>query len=225
MGSISLPLVLGRMILKKLMSVYTCGKLSSRSGDCPGAPYRFDVRKKDSSLYRFDILAGPLPANYKSLSIPLDLDTDLMDRFVFDGSGYGNDRYASGNSGPYSSIWQPCGGARIRGPVGRADIGRKLWVDAHSRLRIVKLEIVRMEGDRAYRILLHRHLHTHNIEIDFKGGKKRNRVRAVGNIRLLPPKSTSSKSKRNLATFQQSSPYEFKQLGLRGDVPMVKDYN
>ncbi len=151
------------------------GRTMHAPGSCPGAP--FEMRVTGNNPIRVSITVGPLPADYQTLSVPMDLDKGKFDRFAFNGSGYevgcaGTWSQRSGSGGTYASIPQPCvipghgnvGAARVVGvPAGRTG-------EATGPFATVRRTYL---GGNARELIFYNHPYTNNVELGFPQGLRR----------------------------------------------------
>lgn len=135
-------------------------------GNCPGAP--FSISYSGTNPLRISITVGPLPVDYKGLSVPFDPHKEYFTDFSFSGSGYlvgcGNNwSPRSGSGGPYTSIPQPCtipghgdvGLARVTG------VPDSMWAEIrgpHATIRRVVL------SSNLSELFFVNHPYTHNVE-------------------------------------------------------------
>jgi len=59
-------------------------RLKAPSAACPGAPFQILAERLDERTIRTSVTVGPLPASYKSLSVPLDLRAFHAESFYSD---------------------------------------------------------------------------------------------------------------------------------------------
>ncbi|MBI5742579.1 MAG: hypothetical protein HZA25_01940 [Candidatus Niyogibacteria bacterium] len=59
--------------------------MTSPTTFCPGAPYTMKFSRPENNLLTVEIDVGPLPAEYASLSVPMDLQKSLIASFRFPG--------------------------------------------------------------------------------------------------------------------------------------------
>ena len=136
-------------------------------GSCPGAPFSLAVT--GDNPYHVTISIGPLPAAYRTLSVPLDPRKDLLDAFAFAGSAYQvgcgtSFQPRSGSGAAFATIPTPCtipnvggvGLARVVPVPGSGEIAGPLGT---IRRRI-------LSGD-AKELDFFNHPGTNNIEVGF----------------------------------------------------------
>ena len=138
-------------------------------GSCPGAP--FSIAYSGTNPLRVSITVGPLPVDYKGLSVPFDPHRDYFTDFGFSGSGYSvgcADGWSSrsGSGGPFTSIPQPCvipghgsvGLARVTGaPDG-------MWAEIRGPHATVRRVIISSNLSEVFFV---RHPYTHNVELSW----------------------------------------------------------
>lgn len=143
------------------------GRTLSAPGDCPGAPFSMTI--EGLHPIRVSIEVGPLPVDYRTLSVPLDPTKPAFDAFAFDGDRYEvgcalSWKERAGSGARFDSIPLPCeipdlggvGVARVR-PLGA-------WGEITGRFATIRRRIV--SGD-AQELAFINHPGTNNIEIGF----------------------------------------------------------
>lgn len=108
--------------------------LFSPRADCPGAPFEIRVTPIDAHTVRTEVTIGPLPVDYATLSVPLDVRAHLVDTFSTDVAplfvgGCGEVERRNALDGHFDSVPTPCppgvrvvGLAETRTPAGLAVI-------------------------------------------------------------------------------------------------------
>ncbi|MFC1888785.1 hypothetical protein ACFL4G_03405 [Thermodesulfobacteriota bacterium] len=152
-----------------VISLGSDGQTLHAPGVCPGAPFSIDF-SGDNPLH-VNIQIGPLPVDYRGLSVPFDPKMDYFDDFLFSGEGYlvgcaNTWSPRSGSGGPFSSIPQPCV-IPGHGNVGLArvtDPGPGWWGEISGSVVRVRRTILSGNIQEAYFI---NHPYTHNMELSF----------------------------------------------------------
>lgn len=138
-------------------------------GTCPGAP--FSISYTGTNPLRISITVGPLPVDYKGLSVPFDPHRDYFTDFSFSGSTYhvgcaNSWSERSGSGGPFTSIPQPCT-IPGHGNVGLARVTvdpnnmRGEIQGPHATIRRVVL------SSNLSQLFFVRHPYTHNVEFSW----------------------------------------------------------
>jgi hypothetical protein len=106
--------------------------LRSGSPSCPGAPFRIHVVYVSTNAVRVEVEIGPMPVDYATLSVPLDVRTRFVDSFATDVAplfvgGCGQVERRGSSEGHFESVPTPCppgehaiGLAETRAPAGIA---------------------------------------------------------------------------------------------------------
>jgi len=155
--------------LQNVISRGSDGSTLHAPGTCPGAP--FSISYAGTNPLRVSITVGPLPVDYKGLSVPFDPHQAYFTDFRFSGSGYlvgCADTWSSrtGSGGPYTSIPQPCT-IPGHGSVGLARVTAVpdgLWAQIqgpHATIRRVVL------SSNLRELFFVRHPYTHNVELSW----------------------------------------------------------
>jgi len=159
------------------------GHTMTSPGACPGAPFRMSISGTHPIVVSIDV--GPLPADYRSLSVPLDPAKPLFDTFSFDGTRYEVGCGLSwsprtGSTARFDSIPTPCvipglggvGVARVDPPPAWGEISGPG----------VRLRRVFRTGD-GQELAFINHPGTNNIELGFNADFSRV-IRAGTTVRL-----------------------------------------
>ncbi|MBW1807277.1 MAG: hypothetical protein JRJ87_03725 [Deltaproteobacteria bacterium] len=154
---------------QNVISLGSDGQTLHSPGVCPGAP--FSIQFSGTNPIQVNISVGPLPVDYRALSVPFDPTMAYFDNFLISTSSYlvgcANTWTAvSGSGGPFSSIPQPCvipghgavGLARISNP------GPGWWGEISGSVVTVRRTI--LSGDVQEAIFVN-HPYTHNMELTF----------------------------------------------------------
>ena len=145
------------------------GRTLSAPGACPGAPFSMTITGRHP--IRVSIAIGPLPAAYRTLSVPLDPTKEYFDTFAFDGTRYQvgcglswSER--TGSSALFESIPRPC---LIPG-VGTVGVARVVPAPAWGEIRgpIAAIRRTFRAGDGEELAFIN-HPGTNNIELGFNG--------------------------------------------------------
>jgi hypothetical protein len=73
---------------QNVTSVGSDGRTLHAPGGCPGAPFSLAYQRLDGRTLQVTVSLGPLPRDYETLSVPLDCDRALFERFLFDSASY-----------------------------------------------------------------------------------------------------------------------------------------
>ncbi len=138
-------------------------------GDCPGAP--FSISYSGTNPLEISITVGPLPVDYRGLSVPFDPHRDYFADFSFSGSEYyvgcgDNWSEVSGAGAAFSSIPQPCT------IPGHGDVGLARFTEVmdgtrgeirgpHANIRRV------VSSSNLSELYFVRHPYTHNVEFSW----------------------------------------------------------
>lgn len=138
---------------------------------CPGAPFTITVTPINSQAVRTEITVGPLPVDYATLSVPLDMRAHLVDFFRTDVDplfigGCGEVERRSTREGGFDTVPTPCPpGQRV---VGLAETRRPatLAVLGGPKARVVRRIL---SGDHVVSIRFFRNLpiDVENSEVAF----------------------------------------------------------
>jgi len=152
--------------------------LESPLGVCPGAPFSIRLERVAENVVHARVRVGPLPVDYASLSVPLDLPDAIVSRYETEGPSLyfgGCDLFEKKrrSQGLFRNIPTPCEFGD--GAVGLAETKRRVgW----GTVRSDDVAITRTILNGRYRSLQffrHTKLRVHNIEVSF-GSVQRGRV-------------------------------------------------
>ncbi|NOZ84849.1 MAG: hypothetical protein GXP49_01025 [Deltaproteobacteria bacterium] len=155
---------------QNVISLGSDGKTLHAPGVCPGAP--FSIQLTGNNPVHAKITVGPLPVDYRSLSVPFDPTMAYFDRFRISSSGYlvgcaNTWSPRSGSGGPFSDIPQPCT-IPGHGAVGVArvtKVGPGWWGEISGSVVTVRRTIV---GGNIKEGVFINHPYTHNMELSFQ---------------------------------------------------------
>ncbi|MBW2702036.1 MAG: hypothetical protein JRF33_14565 [Deltaproteobacteria bacterium] len=154
---------------QNVISLGSDGHTLHSPGVCPGAP--FSMQFSGTNPILVNISVGPLPVDYRALSVPFDPTMAYFDSFLISSSGYlvgcANTWTAvSGSGGLFSSIPQPCI-IPGHGAVGIARISDPppgWWGEISGSVVTVRRTI--LSGNIQEAVFVN-HPYTHNMELTF----------------------------------------------------------
>lgn len=169
------------------------GRTLHAPGRCPGAPYSLSV--SGSNPLRISVRVGPLPVDYRSISVPLDPTKRVIDRFALSQGRYevgcgGSWSARSGREASFDSIPQPCH-IPGHGPVGAARVRGRLAPGAYGEIAGPRATLRRVIVDtNANQMLFYRHPYTHNVEIGFGAHRAGEVLHLTEELHVLPPRAS-----------------------------------
>jgi len=172
---------------QNVISLGSDGQTLHSPGVCPGAP--FSIQFSGTNPIQVSISVGPLPVDYRALSVPFDPTMAYFDNFLISTSGYlvgcaNTWTPVSGSGGPFTSIPQPCV-IPGHGAVGLArisDPGPGWWGEISGSVVTVRRTI--LSGDVQEAIFVN-HPYTHNMELTFHTEPMTQQILPAGSIFTL----------------------------------------
>ncbi len=172
---------------QNVISLGSDGHTLHAPGQCPGAP--FSIQFSGTNPIHVNISVGPLPVDYRSLSVPFDPTMAYFDSFLFSSSGYlvgcaNTWSPRSGSGGLFSDIPQPCN-IPGHGAVGLARVTDPYpgwWGEISGSVVTVRRTIL---GGNIQEAVFINHPYTHNMELSFQVEPVSEHILPAGSVYTL----------------------------------------
>ena len=160
------------------------GHVMHSSKNCQGPPFNMRFWEIGPNILGFQVNIGPAPVDYVTISMPLDLNKDMFNKFKFNGNSYKvgcanqwETRWGSGSY--YSDIPTPCY-IDGHGSVGLAKTNeRSTWGEVSGTIGTIKINILKSSN---YNLMFYNHPYTNNMEFGFGSIKKGSSILLKGEI-------------------------------------------